>query len=316
MTISLAKEDFIRHCRIEKNLSSKTLAAYTTDLKQFSIFLIDQAISDIHSISKVELRSFLEYLSKLKPKSIKRKIATLKAMFNYLEFEDAIAVNPFRKMRLQIKESKRLPNVMTVNEIAKLLKIAYQEKHQRTDKSSYRHYEAVRNIVVLELLFGTGARVSEIATLRIENIDLSGRIKFQGKGDKERILHICNKETLSILREYRILMLNRPNKAPSYFLHNRLGGRLSDQSIRNLVQTISRRAGFGKNVTPHMFRHTFATLLLDKDVDIKYIQSLLGHSSIVTTQIYTHVSRAKQRKILQSKHPRRHLEITSMCGHE
>ncbi len=136
----------------------------------------------------------------------------------------------------------------------------------------------------------------------------SGVITLKGKGDKERMIQICNSETIKVLNHYHRLFEDRINFSGGYFLINRLGKKLSDQSIRNLVKNLGRGA-VQKHITPHVFRHTFATLLLEKEVDIKYIQLLLGHSSIVTTQIYTHVNRTKQREILKAKHPRGELSL-------
>jgi Site-specific recombinase XerD len=307
----IAVQDFLRHCKFEKKLSPKTLIAYSIDLKQLSEFLkVNDCSQDILSITKTELRNYLEVLANLKPKSIKRKIATIKALFNYLEFEDKILINPFRKMRIQIREDKKLPSVMTLREISKILTFAYKQKEQIKNSNSYSYFESVRNITILELLFTTGARVSEIANLKNPNIDLySGNITIKGKGNKERVLHIYNTETLSILQHYYKLAGKKKTKESDHFLLNRVGNAISDQSIRNLVKSISVKAGLVKKITPHVFRHSFATLLLEKDVDIKYIQSLLGHSSIMTTQIYTHVNRAKQKQILKTKHPRKDLSM-------
>lgn len=304
-TIVLATSEFLRHCRFEKNLSSKTLAAYKIDLNQFHNFLLNNDYPmETTNVTKCEVRLFIESISHLKPKSIKRKIATTKALFNFLEFEDHISINPFRKMRIQIKENKLLPTVMTMNEISKLLKAVYKERNN-IKNNTHASFTALRNIVILELLFNTGARVSEIANLKKNNIDLtSGLIKIKGKGGKERLLHICNRETLSILQQYSGLAGQKAVNAASYFLINRLGNKTSDQSIRNLVKKLVTQTGISKKITPHVFRHSFATLLLEKNVDIRHIQSLLGHSSITTTQIYTHVSKGKQKHILKTKHPR------------
>jgi integrase/recombinase XerD len=138
----------------------------------------------------------------------------------------------------------------------------------------------------------------------------SGEITIKGKGNKERIIQVCNEETIIILKQYRNSYLEKIRKSGGFFLVNRLGNMLSDQSIRNIVKSVSVKAEIQSNVTPHQFRHTFATLLLEKDVDIKYIQGLLGHSSILTTQIYTHVNREKQKQILSTKHPRGDISFT------
>ena len=306
-TIQASLKEFIYHCKFEKNLCLKTLKAYQGDIRQLIKFFLEKNYPmEITQITKVELRDFLESISSLKPKSIKRKIATIKAMFNYLEFEDKITLNPLRKMRIKIKESKQLPKVMDIQEIRKIFKSAYGKNRKITMTNSYSYIETLRNIVVIELLFATGARVSEIANLKDENINvLNGAVTIKGKGNKERLIQICNNESLKILKNYHDLFYNKIIKADGYFLVNRLGKKLSDQSIRNIVKSLKIAAGIQKHITPHVFRHTFATLLLEKDVDIKYISSLLGHSSIMTTQIYTHVNRAKQRQILFAKHPRR-----------
>jgi integrase/recombinase XerD len=304
-------EDFLLHCRVEKHLSPKTIKAYTTDLQQFrsfirSIFNIDE----ISLVNKQHIREYLASIETLKPKSVKRKIATIKALFNYLEFEDGIIVNPLRKMRIRIKEPHVLPAVMDIQEIMKIFKAGYQQKKSIANESSYGYEESIRNIAVLELLFSTGARVSEVAGLKIADINLqTGSVIIKGKGNKERVIQICNKESLTILKDYHSLCLGKIRDAGGYFLINRFKRPLSDQSIRNLVKRLVKKAGIKRRITPHTFRHSFATLLLEKDVDIKYIQSLLGHSSINTTQIYTHVNRKRQRQLLTTRHPRREFSM-------
>lgn len=305
-TVSDAIGIFLNHCRYEKKLSTKTIKAYTTDLAQFTGFLSAKQISTISIITKHEIRAYLEQISSLKPKSIKRKIATIKALFNFLEFDDLIAVNPFRKMKIQIREPRVLPTVLELGEVSKILKRLYADLHQITDKSTYSYKEALRNVVVIELLFATGGRVSEIAGLSVKNINLSdGSVLLYGKGSKERLVQVCNGETLKLLINYKKIWAEAIASSGGYFLVNRVGKCLSTQSIRNLVSVITQKIGLTKHVTPHTFRHSFATLLLERDVDIKYIQSLLGHSSIMTTQLYTHVNQTKQRQLLKTKHPRR-----------
>jgi integrase/recombinase XerD len=309
MTLQTCSTDFLRHCRFEKNLSAKTLGAYETDLRQFEAFLeAKQVPGEIAAVGKTQLRTYLEAIAHLKPKSIKRKMATLKALFNFLEFEDRIVVNPFRKIRIKLKEPKRLPVVLTMREVSRLFGVLYKQRGRHTNPERYGCLAALRDVAIVELLFATGARVSEIANLLRQAIDLqTGTVIIKGKGNKERMLHICHVESLSMLQQYRRLLESKGLGGGQYFFVNRLGKKLSDQSIRLLVKRITRQAGLTKRITPHVFRHSFATLLLDKDVDIKYIQSLLGHSSITTTQLYTHVSRAKQKQILRNKHPRRDL---------
>lgn len=309
MKINKAINDFINHCIYEKNLSPKTIKSYKIDLSQLYNFLTkNQNSLDISEITKHELREYLITISGLKPKSVKRKIAVIKAMFNYLEFEDNIQINPFRKMKVKIREPKVLPKAMNKSEVHSILKSAYKHFLLERKTTSYFYAEQIRNIVVIELLYATGARVSEIADLKFENINIfTGVVKIKGKGNKERIINICNKETLKILQNYYKLFNKKIENARGFFLINRLGNKLSDQSIRTIVRNLAQTSSIQKIITPHMFRHTFATLLLEKDVDIKYIQSMLGHSSILTTQIYTQVNNTKQKQILKSKHPRKNL---------
>ncbi len=306
-TLQIAIKGFISHCKFEKNLSSKTIKAYQTDLDQFQKFLTkEKCCLEIDKITKNELRNYLETISVLKPKSIKRKIATIKAMFNYLEFDDVIITNPLRKMRIKIKESRQLPKALNIKEIGDIFKSVYKANTTPESKNCYSYFTEIRNIAVVELLFATEGRVSEISNLKDHQIDLqSGQVILRGKGDKERIIQICNKDTIALLKKYKKVSVDRIKAADNFFLVNRFNSKLSDQSIRNIVNAFSIKAKIQTHVTPHVFRHSFATLLLEKDVDIKYIQSMLGHSSIMTTQIYTQVNKEKQRQILRTKHPRK-----------
>lgn len=304
-TLDHAIAEFFNHCLYEKNLSAKTIKFYMIDLQQFCQYLeINGFPEEVTLINKTHLKGYLKVLASWKPKTIKRKIATLKALFNYLEYEDHILVNPMRKIKIKIKEPLMLPKALTLDESSTMLKQVYNSI-TLTDKSKYKYLEAVRNAVVIELLFATGARVSEIADLKINALDLdAGTVTIFGKGGKQRIIQICNKDTLGTLAVYCELFKEKITAADNFLLINRLDKKLSDQSIRFLTKNLAVSVNSNKKVTPHVFRHTFATLLLENDVDIKYIQSLLGHSSIMTTQIYTQVNLEKQKQILTEKHPR------------
>ena len=305
LTFKDAMTEFFNHCRYEKNLSTKTLKFYEIDLLQFQAFLeLNEFPLLIVTIDKSHLKAYLKEISGWKPKTIKRKIATIKALFNYLEFEDHIVVNPLRKLRIKIKEPALLPKALNFAESNELLKKVYACALP-LDKSKYAYLEALRNTVVIELLFATGARVSEIANLKRNAIDLqSGTVTIHGKGGKQRMIQLCNPDMLDTLTAYCQLFEAKISAEGGHLLINRLNHKLSDQSIRILVANLAQAAKINKKVTPHVLRHTFATLLLENDVDIKYIQSLLGHSSIMTTQIYTQVNLEKQKQILAEKHPR------------
>lgn len=307
-TIDDAVRDFLFHCRYEKKLSPKTMKAYELDCRQFLIFLTKKKLTmQLSLIDKYMIKSYLHNLEDAKPKTIRRKIATLKAMFNFLEYEDIILVNPFRKMKVQIKEHRMLPRVMTLKEVNKILSYA-QKEVQKYSVSSARFKEPIRHQATLELMFATGMRVSEVCNLRPEDIDLlAGSVRVMGKGSRQRIIQVCHEEVLHSLRTYESTHTKQIRKK-GYFFLNRRRSKLSEQSVRIMTARYSRKAGLQKHITPHTFRHSFATLLLEQDVDIKYIQHLLGHSSINTTQIYTHVNVNKQKEILSVKHPR--LSIT------
>lgn len=298
--------DFLLHCRVEKNLSSHTIKAYQLDLNQFFNYLfVNGKVMDMKKIDKQVLRDYLHQLQGTnKVKTIKRKIATLKALFTYLEFEDRIPVSPFRKMRIKIKEPLQLPGVLTLNEIKILFRAVYNVKQACIDTASYTYKSIVRDIVVLELLFATGIRVSELCNLKKGDVNIEQKyIQVNGKGSRERVIQVCTKDIIRIMKEYTNLF-HPPGSGFSYFFINRLGSRLSEQSVRFMIKKHAQLAKIKKDVTPHMFRHTFATLLLEEEVDIRYIQQLLGHSTINTTQIYTHITRHKQKEILTTRHPR------------
>ncbi|MES2112220.1 MAG: tyrosine-type recombinase/integrase [Bacteroidota bacterium] len=311
LTLQQAIAEFFNHCQYEKNLSPKTIKFYRIDLLQFRTHMeSSQFPAQVSEIDKTHLKDYLRILAPWKPKTIKRKIATLKALFNYLEFEDHIPVNPIRKLKIKIKEPALLPKALTAGEASDLLEKVYAAITP-AGEHTYAYLEAIRNTVVIELLFATGARVSEIANLRRSALDLqAGTLTIYGKGGKQRMIQLCNPDTLFTLQTYCNLYRDKIDATGGYLLINRFGNKLSDQSIRILVSSLAQSVNIPKKVTPHVLRHTFATLLLENDVDIKYIQSLLGHSSIMTTQIYTQVNLEKQKRILAEKHPRMAFSIT------
>lgn len=293
-------QQYMNHCRFEKGLDSKTLKAYDTDLSQFIGF-----VSDVRGhCNKETIQAYIAAINtKFAVKSVKRKVASLKAFFNYLEYEEILEPNPFSKMRVKIHEPLLLPRTIPLPTVTSLLHSAYHQCQCR-NKNSYSYRACLRDVAVLELLFASGIRISELCFLRPENVNLAeGIIKILGKGSKERLIQIGNSDVLDALTAYS-QAFSEEIDATGWFFINRLGNRLSDQSVRIMINRYCKQAGIKQHITPHMFRHSFATYLLEEDVDIRYIQNLLGHSSIVTTQIYTHVTSKKQRDILAAKHPR------------
>lgn len=294
------KDKYLNVCKSMKGLSALTLKAYKIDLKQFCDFMDQRDCFD-----KSELNSYINMLHSLyKPKSAKRKIACVKAFYRYMEIEDVIDFNPFHKIIIKYKEPIKLPRTIPLNCIRDMLAYAY--KQHSTSLTAYQKEVFLRNIVVLELLFSTGMRVSEVSNLKISAINFGDNtIRIFGKGSKERIMCISNNLSKTISN----YLIERSRKT-DYLLVNRLGNRLSEQSIRYMVNDYANAVGTPLHITPHMFRHTFATELHNEDVDIRYIQQFLGHSSIATTQIYTHISTSKTREILESKHPRNKMNLT------
>ena len=293
--LSIEIENYLTVCQDLKGLSPLTLKAYAIDFKQFYAFMKHK-----DCLSKECMIEYIDVLHKqYKPKSAKRKIACVKAFYHFMETENIIDNNPFHKIQIKYKEPIMLPKTIPLSSIETILKYGYQQ--YKYANSAYQKQVSLRNIIILELLFSTGMRVSEISNLKLENIDLkSNNIYIFGKGSKERIMCIANKEISLLIKDY--LESRRFNS--KYLFINKIGNNYSEQSIRNMVNAYAKAAGVELHITPHMFRHTFATALLDEDVNLRYIQQLLGHSSIVTTQIYTHISTNKIRQILENKHPR------------
>ncbi|MDR0890469.1 MAG: tyrosine-type recombinase/integrase [Oscillospiraceae bacterium] len=303
-TLSNQIENYLYYCTYQKKLSKKTVKAYRIDLTQFSSF----AKTEESPLSK---QCITEYIQKLhaeyKPKSVKRKIACLRAFINHLEFEEEIERNPIDKLRLDFREPLALPKAISLKTIQKLFHAAYGSLN--TADTAQACNATIRDIAVLELLFATGLRVSELCGIAAGHINLrEGYVKVQGKGARERIVFITNPEVLAALRMYKKMFEVYIHRTGWFFV-NRLQQKLSEQSVRTMIQRYADRAKIAEHITPHMIRHSFATLMLEEDVDIRYIQSILGHSSITTTQIYTHVSPGKQRRIMKNKHPRNRVRI-------
>lgn len=297
--------NYLTYCQYQKRLDSKTIKAYRIDLTQF---ITQIAIEEISDITSDTLEQYIIALHQTyKPKTVKRKIASIKALFHYMEYKNYIEVTPFNKIQVKFREPTILPKTIPLNTIETLLSVMYD---QRTlAKTTYQKRNALRDVATIELLFATGMRISELCSLKLENVNLSERtILIYGKGAKERRIQIGNEDVLHTLSEY-YLEFQKEIQCCQYFFVNQTNKPLSDQAVRRMIRKYTALASIDMHLTPHMFRHTFATSLLEADVDIRYIQEMLGHSSINITEIYTHVAMSKQMDILTTKHPRSKMYI-------
>lgn len=296
---------YLGYCGSQKRLDAKTLRAYRIDLEQFCRH-IDSA--DILNITPDILEHFIAELHQIyKPKTVKRKIASLKALFHYFEYRDLIERNPFNKIQVRFREPVLLPKTIPLHTVEVFLSAIY---HQAADgKTKYQKRNALRDAAVIELLFATGIRISELCSLKINDVNLYDRtILIYGKGSKERKVQIGSDDVMRTLERYKCDFMAEMQRCEHFFA-NQNGMALSDQSVRRMINRYTALASIDLHITPHMFRHTFATCLLEADVDIRYIQEMLGHSSINITEIYTHVAMSKQRDILIAKHPRKDFHI-------
>lgn len=295
-----ALEQYLNLCSNQKRLNSNTIRAYATDLEQLGDFI---SLLELSKTSPKQLETYIEELhDKYKPRTAKRKIASAKAFFRYLEAQEIIPSNPWTHVQSKFREPSTLPRIIPLSNVQKLLVSVYGQI--QNGKTTYRRRNALRDAAICELLFATGIRIFELCSLTPKDVNLTeGYVFINGKGSKERILQIGNQQVQDVLVRYEkefsaeILLCD-------HFFTNQKGRPFSDQAVRRMLNYYTNLSGIGQHITPHMWRHTFATSLLEADVDIRYIQEMLGHSSIHTTEIYTHVSMAKQRSILCNKHPR------------
>lgn len=292
---------YLKYCEYRKELDKKTLKAYRIDLRQYFEYVC------VDNPDKEKIEEYITQLHKnYKQKTVKRKIASIKAFYNYLEENEIIAENPFRKIKVKFKETVTLPRIIPREEIEKLLNHMYQCLNEHN--KAFRKY-MLRDIAVIEVFFATGARVYEISNIRGDSINLNtGLIRLMGKGGKERYVQISNTSVLEVLKKYYDENKQTIRKCGYFFINNR-ENRYTEQSIRMMLKKYTKQAGIERNITPHMFRHSFATYLIEEGVDVSCVQQILGHSSIKTTQIYIHIAAKKQAEILREMHPRNNMQI-------
>lgn len=289
-------DTFLNYLAVERGLSANTLQAYGTDLQELSRYIRDAVgLLGWSEVTREHLLGHLERLAvSLSEKSRARKLATIRSFFKFLESRGIVAENPSGRIRFP-KTSRHLPHALSFSEVEALLA-------QPDDSRPLGQ----RDKAIFEMMYATGLRVSELTELTMRQVHLdAGYVILRGKGDKERVVPM-GEYAAEALKEY--LTDARPgiakkSKAQQVFLNNR-GEKLSRQGVWKLIKHYALRAGILQNLTPHMLRHSFATHLIENGADLRSVQTLLGHVDISTTQIYTHVARARLKEIHRQHHPR------------
>jgi tyrosine recombinase XerC len=280
-------DKFMNYLKIEKNSSEHTVINYTEDLKGFSSFLGGKPIEEVDYLT---VRKYLASLrsGEYQKKTIARKLSSLRSFFKFLYKEGYLKANPISTISTP-KIDKKLPVFLDMKSVARLI-----------ESPDIRDVYGLRDRAIMEILYSSGMRVSELVGLNIDKVDLIGGIaKVMGKGKKERICPIGEKASGS-LRDY---LKKRPRKNNALFL-NRAGGRLSDRSVRRIIDKYIRKISYKEKISPHTFRHSFATHLLERGADLRSVQELLGHKNLSTTQIYTHITAEKLKSVYDRTHPR------------
>lgn len=298
---------FIQYLVSERNASPQTRRSYENDLKEFRSFIRKSEDDDspfikeeAQNIDMIIIRRYLSFLHRKNRKSsVARKLSTLRSFFKYLLKEGIVSTNPAKHVSTP-KVEKPLPSTLSVDEVFRLIESPERIRFKRESKFSKRRI--LRDKAILELLYSSGLRVSELVGLNINQLDLDlGFVRVMGKGRKERIVPVGEK-AVGALKEY--LKERGKTKGDDPLFINLKGGRLSSRSVGRLVKLYSISSGIFRKISPHSLRHSFATHLLDGGADIREIQEMLGHSSLSTTQRYTHISIGKLMEVYDKTHPR------------
>lgn len=286
MTIAEAASIFVEHCHVAKALSVHTLRAYTTDLADFTAFVGPDA--QVTSIDRAGIRAYARLLlgdRGLKATTVKRRIATMKVLFKWLEREDQVPVSVFHNLDFALRIPRRLPRALDRAEIRQLLAFAANA----TAEGGEVDYETLLMRFVLVVLFVTGLRINELVSAHLRDLTPEeGALRVRGKGDRERRVYLSGDRARTLVGEY-LTARNALASPDGHLVTTRYGRPVTAQYVRRRLRVMASRAGIARRVTPHMLRHTAATQLLEAGVDIRFVQRLLGHSSIVTTQIYAEV---------------------------
>jgi integrase/recombinase XerD len=294
-------QSFLNYCAIERGLSANTVAAYRRDLEKFQIWLGSTPVTEIDTSTIADFEANLRVL-KFSPSSINRIESTLRTFFKHVQQEHGLS-NPTIDI-VSSKSKRRLPKALQIDQVISLINAAFREGQPIT----------IRDRTIIELLYSSGARVSELMDINISDINIVASeegdittVKLRGKGGKERIVPLGSFATKAIddyLIRVRPMLAAKNVKVDGALFLNARGSRLTRQSAWNIVLKAAEAAGVSEQVSPHVFRHSYATHLLDGGADIRVVQELLGHASVTTTQIYTLITIDKVRESYRTAHPR------------
>ncbi len=290
--LELAVNNFLDYCANYRNLSNYTLRNYDSDLNHFVEYLKSESQVNINDLDRSSVRKYVNLLNDLdyKRSSINRKISVIRIFCRYLSMNKDFGTKNL-VFTTKSKTDRRLPKILSVNHVRDLL--------NSVDISSFN---GLRNKTIIDLMYTTGLRVSEISDINISDLVNLDQIKIIGKGSKSRVVYI-SKNSKVVLENYLIAREKQPKNSNALFI-NKYGGRLSVRSIQKIVKKCGLNAGLDITIHPHMVRHTFATQMISNGADLRTVQTLLGHSRIATTQIYTHVANKDMENSYFNSHPR------------
>ena len=291
-------EDYLTMLRVEKNLSTNSITSYKTDLKRYINFLFNkESIQDLNSIRQIHIRNFIRYLNdqNLSSASINRSFSSIRSYHKYLSGEEKISHNPTQLLDPP-KISKKLPKVLSIQDVDVIINSVKLEESM-----------GYRDKAILETLYSAGLRVSELCALEMNNILFdSAMLRVVGKGNKERYVPLGSK-AIKLINDYckyiRSLLINKKKTDGNVFL-SKNGKKLTRMTIFNIMKKWTQISGINKDISPHTFRHSFATHLLEGGADLRAVQEMLGHSDISTTQIYTHLDNEYLKEVHRTFHPR------------
>jgi integrase/recombinase XerD len=329
MQLNQASSEFLSGYFSTHERSKKTEAAYRSDLAQFRAFATDELKLSALNSSIIERWAAHLRQEDYSPASIRRKVVVLKVFCSYWVRKGDLKESPFWRVKLSIGRVEQLPRALTEQEMRALLRRAWQDYSTTSAISSSPEdtlqspvkwnasscdYRALRDLALVDLLFATGIRVGEASSLDIRDFFVrEAAFRVQGKGGRDRLAFVVDEETVHIQRAHLEARASIKTESPALFI-SASGKRLSTQGMTNIIARLRRRARIKRHVTPHMLRHTVATLLLRNDVDIRVVQEFLGHASIVTTQRYTHVTKEHMVRVLRKRHPSLSLRASRRGG--